>query len=263
MLASYESRIAACVVASVVAHFTIAHFLNQLPEQPPMQQPVRVEMKVTDAPPPAPEPEPEPPKPEPKPEEKPEPRPLLTPPKVVQQPHVAPPPKVVIPRDAVPNNAPPSERAVTAGDTTDQPVFGVSLESTSEAGAGPAVQVGNTLQVPTGPAKDIKKIKPLPVPVAADEVTTMPTMGGRCQGEYTAEAKENGIEGVVIMDVLIDEDGNVADIHLVTKIGHGLDESAVKALKACKWKAGQKGGRKVAVRVRGVKMRFILNDDAE
>lgn len=257
----YTTRIIASLVASVVAHALVMSVLNQLPEQVKVERPRTVEMRVVEAPPPAPEPEPELPPPPPP--------PTPPPPTVVhempaEQPR--PRPRVVRntppPPDAKPKDVPPSEREATTSDTTDTPTFGFSLESTSESGAGPAMPVGNTLLVPqTGPAVAPTKVKQLAAPVPVYEVTKMPTMRDACRGNYTEAAREAGVEGTIVLDLVVGEDGATRDIRVVQGLGHGLDEAAITALRICRFTPGERGGKPVPVRVKAFKIRFFLQDD--
>lgn len=255
----YALRLAGSLLASVVAHAALAAYLQGLPELPPVQRPSSVQVQVVAPPPPVPEPEPEPPKPEPAPK-----------PAELQVHEIAKvPPPTYKPRvtrqlaDKVPpKQPPPTERPATSGDTTDEPVFGVTMESTSAGGSGPSVPVGNTLQTKeAGPPTPPAKVKPLAAPVAVAEVTKMPTVKGRCEGKYTDAAREAGVEGTVVLDLVVDEQGHVTQISVVKGLGHGLNEAAIAAIRQCAFDPGEKGGKPVAVRLRAFKVRFFLDDD--
>ena len=58
-----------------------------------------------------------------------------------------------------------------------------------------------------------------------------------------------------------DPDGRVSQLHLVSGLGHGLNEAAIAALKACRFSPGEKNGGPVPVRIRGFKIRFFANDE--
>jgi TonB family protein len=131
------------------------------------------------------------------------------------------------------------------------------MESTSQGGTMP-VPVGNTT-APTPAQAAPGPVEPLP-PAAAHEVTRMPLPQGRCAGKYTEAARAAGIEGVVVLDVIVDEEGRARDIEVVERLSHGLTEAAVAALRACRFTPGEKGDQKVPVRVRGFKIRFLLGD---
>jgi len=199
---------------------------------------------------PAKEPEPEPPKPAPPP-------PKAPPPKVVHErprPH---PPQAV--QAEVPHPTPPLDQAPMPGETTDTPTFGVTMESTSSAG-GPAMPVGNTTRVAPTQQAAPGPSAPLAPPIAAYEATKMPLPQGRCYGKYTEDARAAAVEGVVVLDLTVGDDGRARDIKVVSGLPHGLTEAAVAALHGCRFSPGEENGRKVPVRIRGFKIRFVLSD---
>ena len=134
------------------------------------------------------------------------------------------------------------------------------MESTTAAGNGPVVPFGNTLQVrPTGRAAEPSAQKPVAPPAQVYEVTKMPLPQGRCAGAYTEEAKKAGIEGKVILDLVVDETGAVRDVVVVQGLPQGLTEAAIAAAKSCRFTPGERGGKPVPVRVRGFKVSFYLD----
>jgi TonB family protein len=88
----------------------------------------------------------------------------------------------------------------------------------------------------------------------------MPLPEGRCAGRYTDEARQAAIEGTVVLDIIVDENGRVRDIHVVSGLPHGLTQAAITALKECRFSPGEKDGTRVPVRVPGFKIRFLLDD---
>jgi len=240
-------RLAICAVVSVAGHVVLARGLDYLPgrvDPPPPPQIVQVQVVQ----PPVAEPPPEPPKP-PEPA-KPE------PPKQIHEPPRAREP-VAVKHDVAPVDTPPVDHPPATTDTTQTPVFGVTMESTSQAGTGPALPVGNTTRAaPTQTAAG--PVRPLAEPVAAVEVTRMPLPQGRCAGKYTDEAHAAAVEGVVVLDLIVDERGRARDITVVEGLPHGLTQAAIAALTACAFTPGEKDGRPVPVRVRGFKIRFVL-----
>jgi TonB family protein len=140
-------------------------------------------------------------------------------------------------------------------------VFGVTMESTSQGGTMSA-PVGNTTRAePAKTATPQAETKPLAAPVAAYEVTRMPMPQGRCSGKYTDEARAAAIEGTVVLDLVVDETGRVRDITVAQGLGGGLTEAALAALKGCRFTPGEKDGKPVPVRVRGFKIRFMLDEN--
>ncbi|MGE5186014.1 MAG: energy transducer TonB [Acidobacteriota bacterium] len=243
-----DRRLVICAVLSVVAHYALARGLEQLPKHEDVQPPQKIEVRVIEPPKPPPPPEPpkeaEPPKPEPQ--------------KIVhdipktQPVHHAP----LVATTA--KNAPPSEHAVQT-DATDEVFQGGSFSSASTTGSGPQVQVGNSPQAPPGPATTVKAA---PAAIAAAEATKLPLPQGRCFGKYTDEAKTAGVEGTVVLDLIVGEDGRAREIQIKQGLPHGLTEAAIAALKECRFSPGERDGKPVAVRVRGFKIRFVLDTNS-
>lgn len=247
-----DQRLVICAVVSVLGHFALGEALEQLPARPAVKYDRKITIQVVETPkPPKVEepPPPEPPKPEPQPQPKPE-------PKVVRERPVAHVEATV--HDTVAKDVPIADHAVVAPEASAPPVFGVTMESTSQAGTTSA-PVGNTTQpgAPRGTATDVK---PAAAPVAAYEVTKMPMPQGRCSGKYTDEARAAAIEGTVVLDLIVDEQGRARDIKVVEGLDHGLTQAAITALQACRFSPGEKDGKPVPVRVRGFKIRFVLQD---
>lgn len=74
---------------------------------------------------------------------------------------------------------------------------------------------------------------------------------GSIQGKikYPEMAKKAGVEGRVIVQFVVDEQGNVQDPQVVRGLGAGLDEEAVRAVRMAKFKPGQQRGKPVKVKM--------------
>ena len=66
---------------------------------------------------------------------------------------------------------------------------------------------------------------------------------------YPKKAKENGIEGTVIIRVLIEKDGEVKDAQVIKGIGYGCDEAARLAIFYHRFKPGLQRGKRVKVQM--------------
>src|SRR4051812_30053345 len=88
---------------------------------------------------------------------------------------------------------------------------------------------------------------------------SLPQVVKQVKAEYTAEARQNRIEGKVGLDTVVLADGTIGDVKVAESLDtiYGLDENAVKAMKQWVFKPGMKDGKAVAVRVR-VMMNFTL-----
>ncbi len=66
--------------------------------------------------------------------------------------------------------------------------------------------------------------------------------------KYPKEARKNGIEGKVIVQFVINEDGTCSNFNVIKGIGYGCDEEAVRAFKKMpKWNPGLVKGKPVKV----------------
>ena len=65
---------------------------------------------------------------------------------------------------------------------------------------------------------------------------------------YPAEALKKETQGRVIIKLIIQKDGSVADAKVLRGIGSGCDEEALRVVNSMpKWKAGTQNGKPVAV----------------
>lgn len=66
---------------------------------------------------------------------------------------------------------------------------------------------------------------------------------------YPIAAKRLGIEGKVLIQAIIDENGNVAKAKVIKGIGSGCDEAALDAVKSSKFTPGKQRGKNVRVQI--------------
>lgn len=64
---------------------------------------------------------------------------------------------------------------------------------------------------------------------------------------YTEEARRARIQGAVLVQAIIDREGNVRDVKLLKGLGAGLDESAMETVLGWKFKPAMRGGEPVPV----------------
>ena len=88
-------------------------------------------------------------------------------------------------------------------------------------------------------------------------LTQKPKVLKEVKAQYTDEARAKAIEGLVVCDLIIDENGKVRSVILVQGLGAGLDEAAQQALKSFEFLPAKIGDKKVAVKIR-YKYRFQL-----
>lgn len=77
--------------------------------------------------------------------------------------------------------------------------------------------------------------------------------------QYSTQAMRARIQGVVVMQVIVREDGAVGDVRVTQSLGYGLDEQAVWAVKQWRFSPGTKNGTPVPV-LATVELAFSLHD---
>jgi protein TonB len=69
------------------------------------------------------------------------------------------------------------------------------------------------------------------------------------EAEFSDEARRQKYEGVCLISVIIDAQGNPQSPHVVRALGMGLDEKALQAVMKYRFKPARKDGKPVAVRI--------------
>ncbi|WP_413568397.1 energy transducer TonB [Bdellovibrio sp. HCB117] len=82
------------------------------------------------------------------------------------------------------------------------------------------------------------------------EITRFPKVKKEIKAQYPEEAKKSGIDGPVVLEIIIDKLGQVREVQLISGPGHGLNESAIEALKKFEFQPAFKGEESVAVKIR-------------
>jgi protein TonB len=66
--------------------------------------------------------------------------------------------------------------------------------------------------------------------------------------KYPAIASENGVEGTVVLNFVVEENGSITNIKILRDIGNGCGTEAMRLVRAMpKWVPGQHNGRPVRV----------------
>jgi TonB family protein len=74
---------------------------------------------------------------------------------------------------------------------------------------------------------------------------------------YTREAEAAGIEADVPLEIVVDSAGSVVSARVVSRVGYGLDEAALRSIRAYRFTPALRAGKALAVRMRWL-MRFQL-----
>ncbi len=76
--------------------------------------------------------------------------------------------------------------------------------------------------------------------------------------KYPNEARQNGIKGLVVVDIIIDQEGNITEPKILRDPGGGLGEEALRVVKLMpKWTPGKQRGKVVKVK-KSIVVRFKL-----
>ncbi len=136
-------------------------------------------------------------------------------------------------------------------------VFGISPKSVT-SGQGEEVKAGNTV----AKAPDEEKLKPgdaesLPVPSEDYLVTSMPVLKNEVRVPYPPESRKRGIQGAVVMNLLIDESGKVREVTLIEGPNTEMNMAATAAARGFQFTPALIQNKPVAVRIRYI-YRFVL-----
>jgi TonB family protein len=87
------------------------------------------------------------------------------------------------------------------------------------------------------------------LPVAAGGGVIRPEVieSSRVIPVYPEEAQRAGLEGLVVLKVVIDERGRVGDVEVMRSVGHGFDEAAVAAVRQWKFRPATRNGKPIKV----------------
>ena len=118
------------------------------------------------------------------------------------------------------------------------------------------------------PAEVRKQLKGTPVFEVAEEMPEFPGGGMsafmdyiKTNMRYPASAKENGTQGRVTVQFVVDEDGSIKDSKVLRSVDKDMDAEALRLINTMpKWKPGRQKGQPVAVKFT-VPVMFRLDDD--
>lgn len=145
-------------------------------------------------------------------------------------------------------------RAVDADDTSPD---GRSGRASHDAGFGTRLRG-------SGPGRELTgtggAMAALPGPGEGVEGRATPRYSDNPRPAYPWRARVRGEQGVVLLSVLVNEQGGVSDVRVMTSSGSPiLDEAATSAVKAWRFQPGRRGTQAVASWVQ-VPIRFRLED---
>lgn len=130
-------------------------------------------------------------------------------------------------------------------------------------GGGLAVRTGPAKKAPTqkAPRAEVTKketeLAPAPAAEQCTEAVVKPKPVNTVGVSYAEEARRAEVEGVVRVQITVDETGRIIDTKVVRGLGYGLDEAALAAAKQWTFKPATRCG-KPTVGSLTVGMRFTL-----
>jgi len=237
------------LVAVGILWFAIGTFLARIPVE---RQKSSVQSAATDAtvvtftqPPPPPPPEPEP---EPEPEAVPEPKPVAKKVEKVQEIAEKKP-------EPQPQTTEPEPKRRVFGT---RKVYAVGFGAGGSSGGAVIGKKGNTTDGPvdTLSATEADLVGEL-APVS--QVTETARIARGVKPDYTDIMRENEVEGVVKVKILVDSDGSVKNIDFVNDLGFGTREAVRSAIYASQFEPARAGESTVAQWIT-VSFRFVLQD---
>jgi protein TonB len=84
-----------------------------------------------------------------------------------------------------------------------------------------------------------------------------PTLLHEVKPDYTEDARRRGVEGDVVMEIVVEANGRVGHVRVLQGLGYGLDERAVAAVRQWRFSPATRRGATVSVMVE-VAMEFKL-----
>lgn len=167
-----------------------------------------------------------------------------------------------------PSTAPPATNRVVQPDERaipDRPPVPATAETKEETAPGPGA--GDTEPVgpggpcvvcppgpgpvgpgPGGPGSGVEPGGPVDsVPIHFSVGMTRPEILHQVQPRYSEPARRAGVQGAVIVEAVIDEQGEVTQARVLQKLPMNLDRAAVEAIQQWRFKPAMMGGRPVKV----------------
>jgi TonB family protein len=120
-------------------------------------------------------------------------------------------------------------------------VDGLAVEITGKL---KAVMVGELAEKP------VRKLEEIPAEGTPEAKSFRPPMPyKRVKPEYTSTAYLYGVAATVDVQLDVDESGNILHLEIVRWAGYGLDEAVTEAIRKMNWRAGERNGKSLPVRV--------------
>lgn len=152
------------------------------------------------------------------------------------------------PSTSVPSEPASAPFAAAAEPVAATPHFAMTVGAVSRATGNAPAAAGGVAGV--GPVAS-----GAPVPEASVDVPASLLAGSAAS--YTREAEAAGIEANVPLEIVVDQLGAVSEARVLSHVGYGLDEAALRAIRGYRFAPARRAGQALAVRMRWL-MRFQL-----
>jgi TonB family protein len=142
------------------------------------------------------------------------------------------------PPAAVTGTATPPSPAAVAAEAGKERAAEPAAKPQPDAGAGSAVAAKERSAAAGGSGS---------APAAASGPVVMPKLVSTPKPEYPPLARRLGVQGTVVLQVLVDEQGNVEDVQVLEPISQtvGINEAAVAVARGARYKPGTRNGDRV------------------
>lgn len=136
-------------------------------------------------------------------------------------------------------------------------VYGLSRKSITST-KGIKVKKGNTV-AKTPDKKLLKKddVDSLPIPTDEFLISAMPKVLEEVRPIYPEDAKKEGLQGSVVLEILIDNKGTVRDAKVLKSLDLRFDKAALIAIKKFKFRPAMVDKSAVAVKIKYA-IKFVL-----
>jgi len=170
-------------------------------------------------------------------------------PKLAVAPTVVVPPQVRLAENHMPNLGNPTAPVIPSAPPSNGTGSGGGIGS----GSGGGVGLGSGAGVGTGSGGGIGGgVYKVGGGISAPQALATP------DPEYTEEARNAKTQGMCVLRLIVDDQGNPRDIRVVRGLGFGLDAKAIDAVKQWRFQPAMKDGRPVSVLI-SVEVGFHLN----
>jgi len=165
-------------------------------------------------------------------------------PKVEPPPPPPPPPAPAVQAPVVPKPADPVEQKGVPTPAPEPPVANQGAGSGGGAGTGAGQGVGEGTGRGIGPGSDGGEGGG---PFRPGSGIEAPSLLHEVKATYTDDARRRGIEGDVVLEIVVRRDGSVGDVRVLRGLDRGLDQRAIEAVRQWRFAPAKRHGAAVDI----------------